>query len=109
LRQVEAVVDRLNPDCDLIDPRTLYPLDVDTICNSVSKTGALLVVEPDTTFAGTGAELTASVVEREFSSLKKPVRRLGAPRSVIPASQDLHKYMLPTDEEIAGAIKELAI
>ncbi len=108
LRQVELIVDEHNVDCDLIDPRTLYPMDYDTICASVSKTGSLLVVEPDVTYAGIGAELAAGVTERCFPSMRKPVKRLGAPRSTIPASQGLHKYMLPSGEQIMSSIEELA-
>ncbi len=108
LKEVEAVAENHRVDCDLIDPRTLYPLDFDTICDSVSKTGRLLIVEPDVTHAGIGAEIAASVVERSFSALKRPIRRLGAPRTVIPASQGLHKYMMPSRDEILREMRELS-
>src|SRR2546422_2358288 len=107
LKEVESVVERNSIECDLIDPRTLYPMDFDTIYDSVTKTGRLLIVEPDVRYAGIGAELAATVGERCFSSLKKPIRRLGAPRTIIPASQGLHKYMLPSHDQILGAISEL--
>lgn len=108
LREAEAVVENYDVDCDLIDPRTLYPLDLDAICDSVSKTGRLLIVEPDVTYAGIGAEIAASVVERSFSALKRPIRRLGAPRTVIPASQRLHKYVMPSRDEILREMRELS-
>lgn len=108
LKEVEAAAENHGVDCDLIDPRTLYPLDFDTICDSVAKTGRLLIVEPDVTYAGIGAEIAASVVERSFSALKRPIRRLGAPRTVIPASQGLHKYVMPSRDEILGEIRELS-
>jgi pyruvate dehydrogenase E1 component beta subunit len=108
LRQVEVLVDRNEIDCDLIDPRTLYPMDYDAICKSVDKTGALLVVEPDVAYSGVGAEIAASVTERCFSAMRKPARRLGAPRSTIPASQGLHEFMLPSDGQILNAIEELS-
>lgn len=108
LKEVEAVAENHKVDCDLIDPRTLYPLDFDTICDSVSKTGRLLIVEPDVTYAGIGAEIAASVVERAFSALKRPIRRLGAPRTVIPASQGLHKYVMPSRDEILREMRELS-
>ncbi len=108
LKEVETVAENHKVDCDLIDPRTLYPLDCDTICDSVSKTGRLLIVEPDVTHAGIGAEIAASVVERSFSALKRPIRRLGAPRTVIPASQGLHKYVMPSRDEILREMRELS-
>jgi len=107
LREVESVAESMKVECDVIDLRTLYPIDYDTICKSVSRTGALLIVEPDVTYAGIGAEIAATVVERCFSSLKKPIKRLGAPRAVIPASAGLHKFVIPSKEEIRAAIKEM--
>jgi pyruvate/2-oxoglutarate/acetoin dehydrogenase E1 component len=106
-RLVESVVDEHKIDCDLIDLRSLYPLDLDTISESVSKTGRLMVVEPDVTFAGTGAEVCAGVAERCFSDLRKPVVRLGAPRMVTPASLGLHGNVLPPRSEILRVAKEL--
>jgi pyruvate/2-oxoglutarate/acetoin dehydrogenase E1 component len=108
LRDVESVVEAMDLDCDVIDPRTLYPMDFDTICDSVSRTGALLIVEPDVKYAGIGSEIAATVAERTFSSLRKPVRRVGAGRAVIPASIGLHKFAVPSKDEIRDAIKELA-
>jgi acetoin:2,6-dichlorophenolindophenol oxidoreductase subunit beta len=108
LREVESLVDETNVDCDLIDPRSLYPLDLDTVCESVSRTGRLLIVEPDIPYMGIGSEIAASVGERCFSSLKKPIIRLGAPRSVIPASMDLHRFMMPSKEAMSAAIEELS-
>jgi len=108
LRAVESLVESQKVDCDLIDLRTIYPLDSAAICGSVSKTGRLLIVEPDVTFGGVGAEVAASVAERCLSSLKKPTIRLGSPRTMIPVSQDMHSQMLPSDEAILSAIKGLA-
>jgi hypothetical protein len=107
LREVEFVVDEMKLDCDVIDLRTLYPVDFDMIRDSVSRTGALLIVEPDVTYAGIGSEIAASVAEHSFSSLRKPIRRVGAPRTTIPASIGLHKLVVPSKDEIRSAIKEL--
>jgi len=107
LREVESVVEEMKLDCDVIDLRTLYPVDFDMIRDSVSRTGALLIVEPDVTYAGIGSEIAASIAERSFSSLRKPIRRVGAPRTTIPASIGLHKFAVPSKDEIRSAIKEL--
>ena len=107
LREVESVVEAQDVDCDLIDLRSLYPLDYETINSSVTRTGKLLIVEPDVTFAGVGAEVAADVSERSLPMLKRPVKRLGAPRTLIPVSQDLHMKMIPSRAEIAASIGEL--
>lgn len=106
--QVESLVAQHGIECDLIDLRTVAPVDFETVCESVSRTGKLLIVEPDIKYGGVGAEIAAEVQSRCFNSLKKPIERLGAPKSTIPASQALHKYMLPTDEEILAAIRRLS-
>lgn len=90
---------------ELIDLRTLYPLDMETILQSVERTGKLLVVEPDVRFGGIGAEIVAQVVAQG-----RPVitERLGAPRATLPACRELHSRFLPSDEEILSAIESLS-
>ena len=73
----------------------------------MTRTGKLLIVEPDVTFAGVGAEVAADVSERSLPMLKRRVKRLGAPRTLIPVSQDLHMKMIPSRGEIAASIGEL--
>jgi len=89
---------------ELIDLRTLYPLDVGAVLRSVERTGKLLVVEPDVMFGGIGAELIAQVVAQG-----RPVRteRLGAPRATLPACRELHERYMPSDEDILEAIESL--
>jgi pyruvate/2-oxoglutarate/acetoin dehydrogenase E1 component len=98
--------------CTIIDLRTLYPLDVDVVATSVEDTCRLLVVEPDVTFLGIGAELIASLVERGIGGQGPTAdrilyKRLGAPRATIPASRDLHDIMIPTAEQIVAAVDEM--
>ena len=89
---------------ELIDLRYLYPLDIETILESARRTKRLLVVEPDSTFMGIGAEIIAQVAE-EVPGCK--VKRLGAPRMTIPACRDLHSKLLCTSDEIIAAIGSL--
>jgi pyruvate/2-oxoglutarate/acetoin dehydrogenase E1 component len=103
----------LGMDCDVIDLRTLYPLDVDAVWKSLVYTKRLLVVEPDVTFLGIGAELGAAVMERK-TSLRATMtpwelvfRRLGGPRATIPASRDLHDNVIPTAEQIVAAVDQM--
>ena len=86
----------------LIDLRTLYPLDWDTVLEAARISDKLVIVEPDVVYAGVGAEIAATVAERLPGTV---IRRVGAPRSTIPASPSLHDRMLPTEEDIRDAIK----
>jgi 2-oxoisovalerate dehydrogenase E1 component len=93
---------------ELIDPRTIAPLDVDMILQSVAKTGRLLVV--DETFGpyGFGAEVVAQVADRGFDDLDAPIRRLNGLHTPTPYSPSLEKAVVPDVESIAQAIRELA-
>ena len=95
LRQLDGLL--AGKDYELIDLRTLYPLDMATVVTSVRRTHALLFVEPDVQHGGVGAEVVAAVAEAVPGCR---VARLGAPRVGIPASRDLHHHMQPSDEEI---------
>ena len=92
---------------EVIDPRTVAPLDVDTILQSVRKTGRLLIV--DETFApcGIGAEITAQMVDRGFDELDAPIRRLNGAHTPTPYSPPLEAAVVPSPETIAQAIRDL--
>jgi len=108
LRLLDLLLEREKLDYELIDLRSIYPVDFDLIAESVNKTGALLVVEPDVVYAGVGAEIASEINERCFHSLRHPVKRLGAPRTTIPASRALHDFMLPSEKRILEVAKELS-
>ena len=92
---------------EVIDPRTVAPLDVDTILESVQKTGRLLVV--DETFApcGIGAEIAAQVNERGFDELDAPIQRLNGFHTPTPYSPPLEAAVQPQPEQIGQAIRDL--
>jgi 2-oxoisovalerate dehydrogenase E1 component len=92
---------------ELIDPRTVAPLDVDTIVQSVRKTGRLLIV--DETFApcGIGAEIAAQVVDRAFDHLDAPIRRLNGAHTPTPYSPPLEAAVVPNTDTITQAIRDL--
>ena len=108
LRMFDLLCEREKLECELIDLRTLYPVDLELICDSISKTGALLIVEPDVVYAGVGAEIAAEVNKRCFGKLRHPIERLGAPRTTIPASRSLHDFMLPSEKRILEVAKDLS-
>ncbi len=92
---------------ELIDPRTVAPLDIETIARSVSKTGRLLIV--DETFApcGIGAEIAAQVGDRVFDDLDAPIRRLNGAHTPTPYSPPLEAAVVPNPQTIAQAIRDL--
>jgi 2-oxoisovalerate dehydrogenase E1 component len=92
---------------ELIDPRTVSPLDTETILRSVAKTGRLLIV--DETFApcGIGAEIAAQLADRGFDDLDAPIRRLNGAWTPTPYSPPLEAAIVPTPASIAQAIREL--
>jgi pyruvate/2-oxoglutarate/acetoin dehydrogenase E1 component len=94
-------------EAEIIDPRTLRPLDENTILSSVAKTGRLVVVDTGWKTGGVAAEITAMVVEKGFTFLKAPIRRVTSPDFPTPAGYTLEKAYYPGAPEIAAAAREL--
>ena len=92
---------------ELLDPRTVAPLDVDTILRSVAKTGRLLIVDEDFAHCGISAEIAAQLADRGFDDLDAPIRRLNGKPSPTPYSPTLEAAVVPDAEAIATAIREL--
>jgi pyruvate dehydrogenase E1 component beta subunit len=92
-------------ETEVIDPRTLVPLDMDTILRSVGKTKRAVVVHEAVRFCGVGAEIAAQISESAFHELAAPVTRLGGPFSPVPFSPPLEDAWLPN----AAGIKEAVL
>jgi 2-oxoisovalerate dehydrogenase E1 component len=92
---------------EIIDPRTLAPLDIETILESVHRTGRLLIVDEDFEPCGVGGEIAAQVVQRAFDDLDAPVQRLNGAFCPAPYSPSLGKDVVPTTPLIAQAIRDL--
>lgn len=90
---------------EVLDPRTLVPLDREAILRSVAKTGRLVIAEPAHRTCGAAAEISALVAEEVFDSLLAPIARVTAPDMQIPFSPALEKQMYPTRETIAAAVR----
>jgi pyruvate/2-oxoglutarate/acetoin dehydrogenase E1 component len=105
LKNAEKVIESNNFDVDLIDLRTLWPLDMLTILNSVSKTKKLLIVEPDVNVNGIGAEIIARL--SEIGLVHAKYDRISSPYSSIPASFGLHDIMIPSEKVIKVGIEEM--
>jgi len=99
--------DALGEDIEVIDLRTLCPLDTDAILASARKTSKVLVAHEATQSCGVGAEVAALVSERAFEDLDAPVRRLTAPDVPIPFSPPLEQAVLPQLEDMKEACREL--
>jgi pyruvate dehydrogenase E1 component beta subunit len=93
--------------CEVIDPRTLQPLDVDTITESARRTNRVVVVHEAVRFGGLGAEVAAQVQEAAFDHLDAPVARIGAPFSPVPFSPTLEARYVPDAERIAAGIRDI--
>ena len=91
---------------EVIDPRTLAPLDVETIAGSVRKTGRLVVAHEACKFAGFGGEIVAAVTECAFNALKAPPQRVGAPSTPVPYNSSLEQLFIPGEPQIIEAIRK---
>jgi pyruvate/2-oxoglutarate/acetoin dehydrogenase E1 component len=96
-----------NIACEVLDLRTLLPLDVPAILQSVGRTGRLIVLHEATRTGGFGAEVAALVAEECFSSLKAPVRRIAAPDIPVPFSPPLERFYIPRVEQVVEAARQL--
>ena len=92
---------------ELIDPRTLAPLDIDTIVGSVAKTGRLLIVDEAFAPYGIGAEIAAQLVQRGFDDLDAPIHRLNGAHTPTPYSPTLEAAVVPKVEQIVQAIRDV--
>lgn len=92
---------------ELIDPRTISPLDTDTICHSVAKTGRLLIVEETPAAFGFGAEVAAQIADTGFNELDAPIKRLNGAFAPTPYSPSLESAVVPSAGDIETAIREL--
>ncbi|MCI1945088.1 alpha-ketoacid dehydrogenase subunit beta [Clostridium luticellarii] len=93
-------------DAEVIDPRTLFPFDKDTIFNSVKKTNRAVVVTEEAKRGGFGGEISALISEEIFDYLDAPVVRIGNYNVPIPFSPKLESYILPNSDKIAAAVKK---
>jgi pyruvate/2-oxoglutarate/acetoin dehydrogenase E1 component len=107
LRTCLAAADESDASLEVIDLRSLVPLDWETILTSVRRTGRLLIVHEAVQDFGAGAEIAARVGDELFDELRTPVRRLGTPSVPMPFSPDLERSLLPTSKGISTAAEAL--
>jgi len=96
-----------NIDIEIIDPRSLKPLDMDLICESVKKTRRAIVIDEGYLSYGVTAEIAARINEEVFNSLMKPVKRLGGFDVPVPFAPTLEDLTIPNEQRISNAIRDL--
>jgi 2-oxoisovalerate dehydrogenase E1 component len=94
-------------EVEVIDPRTLVPLDKNTVIESVKKTGRLIVATEDCRTCGVGSEIAAMISEEAVDYLEAPIKRVAAPDVPVPYSPPLEKVVIPDENTIIGAVKEV--
>jgi len=109
LEAAEELASEYGISAEVVDPRTIVPLDEEAILRSVMKTNRLLIVEYSHKRGGVGAEIAALVVEKAFDYLDAPILRLASPDVPIPVSPELGKLTLPSVEDIVKAASSLVL
>jgi len=104
--EAAVILEKEGVNVEVIDPRTLEPLDTETIFQSIEKTGRLITVDDDYIRCGIGAEIAFQAQEKLFKSLKAPVQRVGNLNTPVPVAKTLMDAVMPTAEKIVGAVKK---
>ncbi|MCL4376874.1 MAG: alpha-ketoacid dehydrogenase subunit beta [Actinobacteria bacterium] len=94
-------------DVEVIDLRTLSPMDIETIINSVKKTNKLIIVGEDCKTGGVGAEISAQITEKIFDYLDSPIERIAAMDTPIPFNRNLEKIVIPQTDTVVKKIKKI--
>ena len=107
LQAAEKIQQDFDVSVEVIDPRTIKPLDIDTIVNSVKKTNRLVVAEESHAFASVGAEIAYQVMDSAFDHLDAPIKRISTAETPIPYAKNLEAAALPDVDKIVAAVKEV--
>jgi len=94
--------------CEVIDPRTIRPLDINTIVESVRKTNRAVVAEESHPFASVGTEISVQITEQAFDYLDAPVKRVSGADAPMPYAKNLEQLAIPGVAEIVAAVKEVS-
>lgn len=110
-KSLEAAVELSKEDIEIevIDPRSLAPLDCETLVNSVKKTGRLLIVHEACKTGGIGGEIAAIAAKEAFGYLDAPIERIGSPDIPVPFSPLLENYYIPKKEDIVATVKKMLL
>jgi acetoin:2,6-dichlorophenolindophenol oxidoreductase subunit beta len=110
VQQALAAADVLSAEgieAEVIDPRTLSPLDDETILSSVAKTHRLLIVDEDNPRCSAATDIAAMVADAGFDTLDAPIKRVTAPHTPVPFSPPLEQFYVPSPDRIVNAVREI--
>jgi pyruvate dehydrogenase E1 component beta subunit len=102
------LLEKQGVSCEVIDPRTIRPLDIDTIVESVKKTNRVVVAEESHPFCGVGAEISSEIMERAFDYLDAPVKRVSAADVPMPYAKNLEELAIPDVDKLVAAVREVS-
>lgn len=107
LDAAEKIQQEFDASVEVIDPRTIKPLDIDTIVASIKKTNRLVIAEESHSFASVGAEITYQVMDHAFDYLDAPIKRVSTVEAPMPYAKNLEAAALPSVDKIVAAVKEV--
>lgn len=107
LTAAEKIKEEFDVSVEVIDPRTIKPLDIDTIIASVKKTNRVVIAEESHSFASVGAEISHQIMENAFDHLDAPIKRVSTAEAPNPYARNLELAALPSVEKIIAAVKEV--
>lgn len=107
--EIAEVLSQEGIHVEVIDLRTIVPLDIETVLASVKKTGKLVIAHEAPKFGGFGAEISAQIMEQAFPYLDAPVVRVGGKNCAVPYCKDLEDAVLPQKHDLEKALRELAL
>jgi len=102
------VLQKEGVSCEVVDPRTIRPLDIETIIKSVKKTNRVVIAEESHPFCGIAAEIGSEITERAFDYLDAPVKRVSGADVPMPYAKNLEELAVPTVDQIVAAVREVA-
>ena len=102
------VLQKEGVSCEVIDPRTIRPLDIETIIKSVKKTNRVVIAEESHTFCGVAAEMGSEITERAFDYLDAPVKRVSGADVPTAYAKNLEDLSVPTVDQIVAAVRQVA-
>ena len=100
-------LEKENISVEIVDIRTIVPLDEEIILNSVEKTSNICILQEDVPFSSVASEISSLVAEKGFWNLDNPIKKVTSPNTHIPFAPVLEDAFIPSVEEVVNAIKEL--
>jgi pyruvate dehydrogenase E1 component beta subunit len=107
LEAADKVKEMFDVSVEVVDPRTIKPLDIDTIVESIKKTNRLVIAEESHYFASVGAEISYQVMDKAFDYLDAPIKRISTAEAPMPYARNLEVAALPSVDKIIDAVKEV--